>query len=302
MTNVTKLIQPAAENPAADMFGLEGSAVDFPVATRPIAAVGKMGATLPIDTHKAVIRSDGTDVYPISVVGEGYNLLKYRDYFTEIEKTLVSNIEPGLLRGAYVRTALGNNGAFARREYVLPAFAEELRTSNDFKTDLGFRVIAWNSYDMSSSMGMASGLIDFFCTNGCIMGSMVDQGKRRHTKNLTADFFSPLLIMGIKKVAKEIEMLRKLAMTQLDRDAAVTLLEDSFSARRAEKMIARMDEEVAVRGNNVFALHSALTFYSSHNSEDFKVRETGNDNVAATLHAREAEVSKLMPKVFALAA
>lgn len=285
-------------------FGLDASDAVFPVSTRPIAMVGKDGATMPIHTHKAIIRAnrDGSNPRPLGVVGIDYKQLPHGDLFGNMEDTLRESMEPSLMRDAKVDTEVSFDGAFVRREYVFPRFADELETSSGFKTRVGFRIIGWNSLDGSFAAGCASGLIDFFCTNGCVSGSDVSISKRRHTLNLRPDHFRNQIVAGLGRVQDEIALLRKLANTALDFEKAENIIKADFSETRAKKLMERVKVEAEVRGQNVFALHSALTYFSSHNSDEFKVRDTGNDNVAATLHNREAEIAKVMPKVYALAA
>jgi len=53
--------------------------------------------------------------------------------------------------------------------------------------------------------------------------------------------------------------------------------------------------EVETRGSNVWALASALTYYSSHNSEEFPVKgSAANDNVTKSLLDRSRRVSSWM--------
>ncbi len=66
----------------------------------------------------------------------------------------------------------------------------------------------------------------------------------------------------------------------------------SVSDKKAEKHLERAARECADRGFNVYALTSAFTFYSSHNSDEFPIRQTGNDNVSTTLSDRQVEVSR----------
>ena len=44
----------------------------------------------------------------------------------------------------------------------------------------------------------------------------------------------------------------------------------------------------------MWALRSALTFYASHDSANFSLRDTGNDHNASTLYSREEEVRKVV--------
>ena len=56
-------------------------------------------------------------------------------------------------------------------------------------------------------------------------------------------------------------------------------------------MMEQLDTEFQKRGTTVWALYSALTYYSSHNSEKFKVKNSSKrDNVERTLIEREKEV------------
>ena len=66
------------------------------------------------------------------------------------------------------------------------------------------------------------------------------------------------------------------------------------SERKAEKMFGLYNQEVSVRGRNVFALYSAFTNYASYADErnGFSLRNTGNDTQAISMFQREHEVSQ----------
>ena len=49
--------------------------------------------------------------------------------------------------------------------------------------------------------------------------------------------------------------------------------------------------ETPNHGNTVWAVYSALTYFASHDSGDFSVRDTGNDHANATLIKREEDVA-----------
>jgi hypothetical protein len=60
-------------------------------------------------------------------------------------------------------------------------------------------------------------------------------------------------------------------------------------------MMEQLEREAEARGHTVWALYSALTNYSSHNSERFGVKNSANaDNVETTLIEREREVNKVI--------
>jgi hypothetical protein len=66
------------------------------------------------------------------------------------------------------------------------------------------------------------------------------------------------------------------------------------SDRAAEKMFVLYNQEVSVRGRNVFALYSAFTNYASYADErnGFQLRNTGNDTKAVSMFQREHKVSQ----------
>ena len=74
-----------------------------------------------------------------------------------------------------------------------------------------------------------------------------------------------------------------------------SLLDDMLgSKRKAEKMYGLYMQEVSTRGNNKFALYSAMTNYASYADErnGFSLKSTGKDTQAVSMWSREQEVSK----------
>jgi hypothetical protein len=292
LNQIVKLADFRPVASAAD-FGLEGSKVDFVAATRPLQIVGKAGGILPVDSHKAVLRMIDDKPVQLGIVGSDFKLLQHRDFFEAIEKKLRESIRPDLQRDPQVKTSVSFDGAWAKREYVFPAFAEALEQSPTLKAKLGYRVIAWNALDGSSVAGMLTGLIDFYCTNGVILGSLVGKLLRRHTSGLNLPAFEQQIAAGVGEAQKEVRYLEEVARKPLDLQKAQAFLKDAgFSERATERLIEQTQREVAVRGDNLFALVSALTYYSSHADDraGFGVRDTGSDHVAKTLHGRELEV------------
>ena len=277
-------------------YGLKGSEVDFPVTTVPVGAIGSSGKTIEIPNFKAVVRADRDNyenVQPLGVVGDKYKVLKHTDFFGTIEETIHQAVRPDLRQNIEVKTETSFNGAWARRDYVFPDIGAKLKNS-EFETQFGFRLIAWNSYDGSSSAGLITGLIDFYCTNGMITGHITDKLLRRHTSGLTSDTFSPMIETNVGDIQEQVRFVEKMMHTSITEDEVDAVLEFGFSERRGEALKARYEIEAMTRGANVFALQSAMTYYSSHNSDEFKVRDTGRDNEARTLHNREAEVQRVV--------
>ena len=275
-------------------FGFEGCSADFPAAKRPLQAAGKTGV-LPVWSHNAVVRMIDDKPVPIGVVGADYELVQHGKFFGAIEEALRENIRPDLARDPQVRTSVSYDGAWAKREYVFPAFADALQQSETLKAKFGFRVVAWNALDGSSQASLFSGLIDFICTNGVVAGSLVNQQSRRHTSGFDIEVFKRQISEGLTVAQAEVRWLERLANTPLDMAKAEKFLKSKFSERMTERLMAQVVRERGQRGDNLFALLSALTFYSSHadgaaETRGFGIRNTGADHAAKTLHGRELEV------------
>jgi len=277
---------------ASDDYGLDTCEAVFPVSTRPVSMMGK-DKHMDMPAYKATVGYQNGEVTPLGIVGRDYKVMPNHDFFGTIENAVRQSIRPDLRADVSVRTQLAGGGAWTRREYVFPAFADKLK-STESETQIGLRIVAWNSYDGSASAGCMVGLIDWYCTNGMVFGKNIDDIKRRHTSGLTPELFVPMLTNQIGNIQFEVRKIEEMMHRKMEIEDAKELLQHAFSARRAEKLAERVATEATVRGWNVFALHSALTYYSSHNSDEFKVRETGNDNVARTLMTRENEVRKLL--------
>lgn len=192
-----------------------------------------------------------------------------------------------------VRDKVSGGGAWSQREYILPAYAEALENTQ-FSTKMGMRIVAWNSYDGSASAGLMTGLIDFWCTNGIIVGKIMNKELRRHTTRLTPQTFLPRLRENLGKVHDEIEAVRQMANTPLDENLLLTFLEKNMSGQRAGEMLNRVRAEASLRGETVQAVHAALSYYASHSDDSFQVRNQDPAREARMLRAREDEVHQLM--------
>jgi len=268
-------------------FGLDKSNLIFPVAERPLVAVIGDGVEAPVPNHKAVVRTDSNET--LGVVGTNYGVLTNEDFLTKTEEAIRKAIPEELLEGTVVREF--SNGSWSQREYVMPAFVEELR-GTDPSTKVGFRIIATNSYDGSASAKILCGLIDFYCTNGMLFGSAIERAARRHTKNITSEEMVSTIEHSVAQIDSLQDRIRKMMASPLNWDEALGFLEDKFSARRAGEIYARAQTEAVDRGTNVFALHSALTHFASHQGEG-EYASRGEWNVRH-LEGRESEVVRAL--------
>lgn len=295
----TDILRHGFTEPKTD-FGLSESSLIFPVSEFPLAAIERDGEGRTLDnkniisqsrTHKAVVNGDSDEI--VGVVSTKYKVLENMQFFTTVEQALRESIPESMLEGMMVRDKMSGRGAWCQREYVFPAFAEEISNSQ-YRTSAGFRVVAWNSYDGSASAGVLSGLIDFICTNGMIVGRDIAKELRRHSARLEPKLFVPRLRDNIEHIGENIAAIRHMANKRLDWDASLELLEKHFSGARAAQIISRTKTEAERRGETVQALHAALTVYSSHVTEGFGTRSDDPEREARTLRGREDEVMRLM--------
>lgn len=289
-TNLKGFITPDSD------FGLETSRTTFPVQEMALTAhrfTSKDDESVSYGEnveafsrgHKAVVRTDTNEF--VGVVSSSYKLMTNQEYFGTIEEAVRRAVPEELLDGAVVRDR--STGMWSQREYVLPAYAQALRNSQH-ETKMGLRIIASNSYDGSSSARLMVGLIDFYCTNGMIIGKNIEKSARRHTARLAPDLFVSPLIRSIETTNSMIEEYQQMLDTRLQYDAAVEFFEKNFSGKRSAQMMERLGVEIEDRGNNVFALMSTLTYYSSHLDKHFPARGDGNERM---LEGREDEVLRL---------
>lgn len=276
--------------------------LEFPIKEKPLAIVDPAtGLMKSVTTHKAIVRPDPDTgrATQLGIVGIDYKPVLNADYFSAIDEALTLQFGDAQVK---TKDTMSGGGAWCQREYIVPSVGRTIRTNTGWETETAFRAIGWNSYDGSTSLGLLAGLIDWYCTNGLFVGTHIAKASRRHTKNVTPASLVPYLHDSANRVIEEMAHIQMLATTKLNHQSAVEWLESKFSKTRANRMVEQLDEEIQTRGDNLFALHSALTAYSSHDSERFGVRNRGQDNVARTLHNRSMEIAPLMQSLEALAA
>lgn len=273
-------------------FGLNDSQTTFPVEAMQIQGRKEdddgeyMYGSLPAPKHKAVVRTDTDEI--VGIVGSNYRVLPNAEFFGMVEETIRETIDESLLAGAHVRER--TTGSWSMREYVLPEFAVRLRGSQH-ETDVGLRIIASNSYDGGSSASILSGLIDFYCTNGMVVGRDVASVLARHSSGLTTQRLRNPLIQSLTTAQEHVDELQTMITTPMDEDAPVSILEKFFSGKRAAEIFEQLQNERVVRGDNVFALHSALTHYASHDSYNTRGDEPTSPR---NMFAREHEVGRVL--------
>lgn len=119
-----------------------------------------------------------------------------------------------------------------------------------------------------------------------------DQLVQRHTNGLALPNIEKRLEASINIFWKQADVFRKWAKSDITDHVAQELISKlpGMSDRMSERLFSRWQIERDDRGPTVWALYSALTYYSSHNDDTFPTRNTGEDHTAKTMHDREMRV------------
>jgi len=228
----------------------------------------------------------------LGMVKERYQIVQNQELFDSLASALDGAAPARALEGAKIKPSTSYGGAQAFADIAFPRLTEDLVQARGNATALTFRLLLWNSFDGSSPVRLAAGAIDGYCSNGMIFGSYDLFGKR-HTKGFSQIELEKFVGNSFLLFQEKITELRRETFAPIELKQAEEFLKKNFSERRAAQLLERFAIEAQERGATVWALRSALTFYASHNSSQFSVRNTGQDSAAAVLYGRENEVASL---------
>jgi hypothetical protein len=269
------------------------------VVKRPLVGVGKDGSELPVSGHVGTYTiHDGSPVF-LGVVSDNYEVVQFKDIVQKAEQVMTNFFTPEQLDGVKIKDVMGRQGAFVERRYTVAAFSDALEYGNttaktlEVGTTVAAELRIATGYDGERRTTLSTGTRDLVCNNGMTALSSMDLFSRRHTKNSgNIDVFTPWLEECGPSFHNKVEQMREWANTPVRASQVEDVIRalPKMSNQKAEKILERVWKEMRERGNNAYAVTSALTFYSSHNSNEFPVRNTGNDNVATTLADRELQV------------
>ena len=266
---VSKLIDEVPEN------------LDFKLAYEPTKVTDK----------KYVINAD-TGEY-LGVVGNDFTTETHTKFFNKVQDTMMEKLSPYEVQGAIVNWKSARNNAWASMDITLPNVTTKIVTDKH-ETTIAQRIIGLRAVDGSCSNQVFFGAIDFFCTNGMIRGDH-DKVRRKNTSGFSVERFITQLRKSNEDFQMQTRRLQKWANQSLATVDVRAFLEKLMkSDRAADKMFTLYNQEVAIRGRNVFALYSAFTNYATYADErnGFTMRNTGHDTAAVTMFNRENKVGQ----------
>ena len=238
------------------------------------------------------------DVY-LNVVNSGYRVVENAEVLEPLQRQMINYFDPLVLEDVKIKDTISANGNVCYAEYLFPRLKHGIETSTGHKTEFGLRFVMKNTFDGKGSVTMWSGLIDFFCTNGTVMGQY-DVTRKRHSRNFNTDGFISAFEMSMTSHKRAVERYQHYADTKVGSSTKVQQLFDKLtktnrqdqkrSGGLSDRLFAQWMDEVRERGNNLFAVQSAMTHYASHGDDGrFDLTKAGD---GGTLYKRGDEVTK----------
>jgi len=244
-----------------------------------------------VKDKKYVINSDTGDA--IAIIGRSATARNHAEFYNRVWDTIVEDLSQEDLQDKTYKFKSARNKGWSMLDVTFPNVKTTVETVRH-KTEIAFRMIAVHAIDGTASPATWFGGIDTFCTNGQITGDW-DMVRKKNTSGFTVENFMRELRVAKTNFDLQGKRLQTWATTNLAHVQVDELIQKIVkSERKSRKLHDLFLDERRMRGNNLFALYSAFTNYSSYADarNGFELRNTGNDTKAVSMLAREQEVSK----------
>lgn len=239
--------------------------------------------------HKALVHPDG---HVLGVVGRSYRIIPNTELFDNMYQAIESSMSQKAIDTMEVIDTQVRNYAKTYREIRFPEISRSIETRTH-KTDVGFRIIEENSFDGSGSVKVLLGAIDFYCTNGMIHGQY-DVFKKTHKGHDPIPSFEGIFVKALEQYTDKMDLYQNWASKSLTDSAVHNFVANLFPTSKkndndpefittkpyslmGDNLIRQYENETFVRGNNAWAMYSAMTFYASHDSEIFPLNKMSKD-------------------------
>ena len=244
-----------------------------------------------VKDKKYVINSNTDEA--IAIIGRSATARNHAEFYNRVWDTIVEDLSQEDLQDKTYKFNSARNKGWSMLDVTFPNVKTTVETVRH-KTEIAFRMIAVHAIDGTASPATWFGGIDTFCTNGQITGDW-DMVRKKNTSGFTVENFMRELRVAKTNFDLQGKRLQTWATTNLAHVQVDELIQKIVkSERKSRKLHDLFLDERRMRGNNLFALYSAFTNYSSYADErnGFTLRNTGNDTKAVSMLAREQEVSK----------
>ena len=241
---------------------------------------------------KYVINGNTSEV--LGIVGDGFPSVPHGDFFRNIVNAIVENFGSEDTSEVIPKFSSAHNGAVALLDIAFPNISYTIHT-NKHTTEISQRAIAWHGIDGTKSNLGVFGAVDDFCTNGMITGTY-EQVRKKNTSGFSLSNFVNEIKQSHNNFIEHAKYLQRMADTNFGASQMANLKEllepMGMSKRMASSMHDLFLDEASVRGANLWSLYSAMTNYSSHTDNGFKLKDMGNDTRATSMWDREQKVVK----------
>ena len=264
---------------------------DFTVAERPLFMVdGKTDLPARVPEYKALYRTDTGQV--LSVVKNSYRVIQNEEVFDAVEQNVLQALGYSSLANAKIEDDIAKDGLLSMRSWIFPDV--RVRSTGASKSDIAFRIVAINGFG-GISVKCIYGGVDFYCLNGLICGEDYSTLAFRHAKHTdTSVRFTPIRD-SLERFEKQSKVWLRWQNTEVDHESVMSFLKqivESDSLLNALK--DQLFNEYVHRGQTLWAVYSALTFYASRNEGFFAVSERAKGNEAAVMLRRQNAVQRMV--------
>ena len=267
-----------------DPFKMNGSVIDFSMMEEDIPY---------FPHHKHIYRTDefGEIVKGLGHVGKEYPLTTHRDFFSQQHDMMQSKFSSNELDNLVCKYKISRDGAWALQDITFPNVKHTI-DNGKHKTELALRHASWHSVDASASNNSVFGIMDFFCTNMSMNGEY-DIIKKKNTKNFDMTRFINEIEQSVDKFYATSEKYQTWATRDITFQNAQKVIEFlPVPKGKKDKLLTTYIMEANERGNNMWALYSTFTNYSSHHKGNgFSFNKSKHDHVAQSMLKREFEVA-----------
>ena len=175
-----------------------------------------------LDGYKGNFRFDTGEC--LAITSDKYKIIHHQ--------RVLDSIRDCLDFGPYKRKLYSIKGG--RRLYAVYDFIDQ-RQEIQSGDDVGFRLLAKNSYDGSSGVSLSAGLLRIICSNGMVVMSNETHITRQHSTNLKLDFLAKTIKDSKLQWVASVEFFKEMSNKVISQAEGTQMLESLV----ANKVVAK---------------------------------------------------------------
>lgn len=219
----------------------------------------------------------------------------HRYFFENVVSALKAVIPLDLALGVKLREDSSFAGGFASWTFTLPNLSGTVHQWDGSESRIELSITAENSH-IGTSSKIKVGSRDKICNNSLMLDC--DHARMDHTASVNLPDIEEYFKIALSDFPDKTDEFQIMAWTEISDRQVADVLSDTFckiAPALRTKIWDQYHDEKPMRGPTAWALLAALTTYSSHNNQRFRVRGAdGWDNVACTLSKRQEHVARIV--------